>query len=158
MNTAIAGNHDNPLYVQNCPLFTPRYHFDGKIFSMHGAFSIDQYRRTENVNWWEREELSWSEMNAARELYLDSKPEIVITHDGPVDALTYMFPYQMMNPDIRPSRTQMFLQSLFEEHMPKYWFFGHWHHTLQVDWEGCIFQCIGIDDWVDFDMDKLEIL
>lgn len=158
MNRAIGGNHDNPLYVRNCPLFVPRYHYDEKIFSMHGAASIDKHWRTENVNWWEKEELTWSEMNEARELYLDSKPDVVITHDGPVDALKCMFPYQMMNPDIRPSRTQMFLQSLFEEHKPKFWFFGHWHHTLQCEWEECIFQCIGIKDWVDFDFNKMEIL
>lgn len=158
MNSVIAGNHDNPLWVKECPLFLPRYSFRDNIFSMHGAFSIDQDWRKPGISWWEAEELGWDEMKKARELYIESKPDIVITHDGPVDALTYMFPMQMMNPDIRPSRTQMFLQSIFEEHKPKYHFFGHWHHTLQCEWEGCTFQCIGEKDWIDFDMDKMEIL
>lgn len=159
MNSVIGGNHDNPLFTQNSPLFVPRYSFKNGIFSAHGAFSIDRGWRTEGINWWAKEELTPFEMDEAKELYIQSKPDIVITHDGPLEALRYMFPMQMMNPDIRPSRTQLFLQDLFEIHRPKYWFFGHWHHTMYIeDIEECNFQCIGERDWVDFDLDNMEIV
>jgi len=158
MNGVIAGNHDNPLWVKECPLFLPRYSYLNGIFSMHGAASIDREWRKPGVSWWEREELSDSEMEEAKELYLASRPNVVITHDGPLQALRYMFPMQAMNSHIPPSRTQIFLDDLFEEHKPKFWFFGHWHHTMCIeDFEGCTFQCIGERDWVDFDFEKMEI-
>lgn len=157
MNKVIGGNHDNPLYAQNCPMFLNRYGEKDGLFWTHGAASIDKEWRKPGVSWWEREELTQYEMELCEGEYTRAKPDVMITHDGPKDALRCMFPFQMMNPDIPPSRTQTFLQYLFEIHRPKYWFFGHWHHTLRVEFEGCIFQCIGVRDWVDFDMNSKEI-
>jgi hypothetical protein len=82
-----AGNHDNPdeaaLHPQYLGKFGMRNVGDVPFFFVSGACSIDQYSRTEGVDWWRNEELSYAELQWALESYIDAKPDIMITHDCP---------------------------------------------------------------------------
>lgn len=79
----IHGNHDNLHLCATIPNFLGRYGTYKNIFFVSGAFSIDNGARTPNVNWWNSEELTYSEQIKCRELYNNNKPRVVVTHDCP---------------------------------------------------------------------------
>ena len=150
------GNHDNPLYAKVCPACVGYLHtfneFDGMWIG--GANSIDRDWRTPGINWWEREEISYSEGLIALERYTYYKPKYMFSHDAPVDIAFEMFPEVLgMHRDaFEGSRTGHLLQQCFEAHRPKYWFFGHWHRTRRFEKDGTIFQCVGAKEYVDLDL------
>src|SRR5437868_2677997 len=88
--------------------------------------------------WFEQEELSDAEMEAAEREYLRARPKIVLSHDAPSDVAhdAWAFARQFAAPDpaarFRPSRTNAFLTRLLDQHAPRLWVFGH-HHR---DWRG----------------------
>jgi len=131
------GNHDDPEMSRNHPNNIGDYGYDEHtgIFYVSGGFSIDHqyrkdyYERKGIVTWWEDEELSLEEFEKVLELYKKSKPSIVVTHECPTiikrDVIT--------NGDklFKMSRTENFLQNMFEIYKPNYWIFGHHHKRVE---------------------------
>jgi len=123
----IRGNHDDPEMSRNHPNYLGDYGYDEYtgIFYVSGGFSIDYMYRIKDITWWEDEELSIKELEEVLKLYEKFKPKIVVSHECPcvikADALT--------NPGKRfkISRTENFLQNMFEINKPDYWIFGHHH-------------------------------
>jgi hypothetical protein len=136
----IRGNHDNP---RNCKAFKDSYLGDYgcdpgmEFFWMGGAMSIDRSRRTEGVDWWRDEELSYSGMLRAHDLYVKSMPSIVMTHDCPEEVMKLIHPSNTVR-----STTRNCLQSMFEKHQPKHWVFGHHHNSLSFSLKGTEFRCV----------------
>ncbi len=147
----IVGNHDNPEVAKKHPNYMGDFgceEIEGhKIFWVGGAWSIDQNRRIEGRDWWREEELSVVDLGKAFDLYYDYKPDIMITHDGPVSATrALMNRYALGNWDYTkepfPTRTGQALSSMFEAYKPKSWFFGHWHTSWHKLIQGTEFRCI----------------
>lgn len=120
----IRGNHDSPEKCRQHLNWIEDGHYTeafGGILYVGGAYSIDSYRRTEGVDWWRDEELDISKMNDI----LDSvkkTPRIIVTHDCPAS----MAPHLMSNVrHMDNSRTQQFLDALYEKVQPDLWIFGH---------------------------------
>lgn len=119
-----------------------------KVFFCSGAWSIDWQHRTPGKDWWADEELSAEEMDQARKLYLDVKPDIVISHDCP----SLLWPdlikqiQMLFGPNKIPTRTGTFLDDLFREHRPRQWFFGHYHGSAVIEKDGCVFHCLNIGE------------
>ena len=152
----IRGNHDNPSV---CRQDMVGYISDGvvenDVMFLGGAHSIDHIYRTEGVDWWKDEELSYKELYAAIELYATVKPRVMITHDCPTLAAYYMFVQSgktIAGKSLHLTRTGEALQAMFEVHQPEFWFFGHWHYTTSQKINGTTFQCIGISDFVDVEL------
>jgi len=147
------GNHDNPDHCRRSPLSVGYHNYfpDMDMFWAGGAWSIDQAQRTEHVDWWSEEEMSYGEMMKCLDLYERSKPRIVISHDGPWEVLCYMFPYVMMSGG-DGSNTSRLLQSMFEIHQPEIWLFGHHHQNIVHDVSGTNFRCIGINSYFDVEI------
>ncbi len=166
----IRGNHDNPTVCRRVKGYAGDYGYwpQERLFYLGGAWSIDQQWRTPLVSWWPDEELSLEELNKAHQLYVESKPLIVATHEAPTVAAIrvlqmaqglYTHAPLMGDDQDRPkgeeyqyykaklgcvnTRTSQALQQMFEIWQPKYWLYGHYHLTCSFVARGTEFQCLG---------------
>lgn len=140
-----AGNHDNCDVLRENP---PKhylgrfgsYELNGiKFFWVGDGKSVDRQYRTEHVSWWRDEELGFAEQKACEKLYLETKPDFVLSHDCPLQVL----PFFITNDDkAGPSDTSMMLQCLFHQHQPKLQIFGHHHRNHRTQYENTKFICL----------------
>lgn len=124
----IRGNHDNPNVCQEMQTYLGNFGYLNKkdIFFFSGAYSIDKNCRVEGLSWWKNEELNLDQFKKALELYVENKPEIVVSHDCPQSIFLHLF-YENDS-----SQTRRFLDLLFFEHKPKIWIFGHHHISKKI--------------------------
>lgn len=160
----IRGNHDDPARCKNEMVgWIPDGTIEGDTMLVGGAFSIDHFRRQAGVNWWEDEELSIEELYRLINLYAQAKPRIMITHDAPISVSEAMFVKTGLaigkrNAKALPTYTGYALETMWSIHKPEIWMFGHWHHTTEFDAFGTHFHCLGLNDYVDFDLERLEYI
>ncbi|MDD5651703.1 MAG: metallophosphoesterase [Candidatus Nanoarchaeia archaeon] len=145
------GNHDNPEVAINHPnnigdygilegnFIKDRYN---KLFYMAGAWSIDWSLRIHNVTWWEDEQLSEDQIIKALDLYEQTLPNIVVTHDCPTSIL------EVLHHHVIKSKTSSAFDIMLKIHKPSYWIFAH-HH---MSWKGMI------DDVSYIALNELETL
>lgn len=155
----IRGNHDNPSMCPEMVGWIPDMTVEGDVMFVGGAWSIDWAARLDGVNWWSQtEELSPRELYRAIEIYEEAKPRVMITHDCPTLAAARLFFDTGLALSLRQvqTRTAAAFQTMFEIHQPDFWFYGHWHHTVEADINGTHFHCLGELDFVDFDFEKMD--
>lgn len=153
----LGGNHDcydinSPNYYFHQPYALHHYgtHYVpglGEVFYIRGAWSVDgelRRKKGRKGNWWPEEQLTPKQFAEARKLYLEVKPNLVVTHAAPAVFEEYLFDEEISNKGIlganQPSATSSFLEALYRERPPKTWVFGHYHvpfkrqtaHTLFV--------------------------
>lgn len=139
----LGGNHDNYDIIHKYPHYLGDYGIGivGKVefFYYRGAYSIDRQYRTVGIDWWEQEQVSIDQFMKARELYRETKPDIVITHDAPETIVPYL-----LNPgsQLYQNMTGWALNELFNIHQPKIWRFGHFHKSWSMDINGTNFKCL----------------
>lgn len=139
----IRGNHDNPW---TCKKHT-QWIADGivmdiagrKTMFVGGGLSIDKEYRIEDYSWWPEEELSQADMWKIAGIYEAVKPEVMVTHECPISAIT-LIPHTHHFTD--NSRTSQFLESLWNIHKPKLWVHGHHHISSDKILEGTRFVCL----------------
>jgi hypothetical protein len=150
----IRGNHDSPQECQAHKNYAGEFGYwpEFKLFFMGGAFSIDHAWRRSAMKqlhypliWWPDEELSVEQLEEAKKLYLEYKPEVVVTHDCPSLVSRILLGELLIG--FRPeklvrTRTGDVLQSMFALHQPKQWFFGHYHVDKTFTVEGTEFVCL----------------
>lgn len=129
------GNHDDTSFIKE-NYSTNNFSINNNIMTVRGAYSIDQYFRTKNVDWWSDEELNYQEMQYAIDLYHLHKPKIMITHDCPQTIREQLFNIY------DKSITSNGLQIMFEIHQPKIWLFGHHHKSINTNINGTQFICL----------------
>lgn len=132
----IRGNHDNPASCRAHKQFIPDGSVENDVMFIGGASSIDWQYRIEGYSWWKDEELSDDEMKNINDIYIVTKPRVLITHDVAMEAIQYI-PHTHHFLD--RSRTQLFLQSLWEQHQPEMWVHGHHHLTYENTCNGTKF-------------------
>jgi predicted phosphodiesterase len=140
----VRGNHDNPAVCKSFPSWVK----DGTIRSIGseifmfvgGGLSIDKEWRTEGYDWWADEELSYQDLSFVIDLYDSFRPDVMITHDGP-DSVIFekLFKGRLLE---KRSRTGAALQTMFDIHKPKKWYFGHFHMHRREVIDGCEFVCL----------------
>ena len=137
----IAGNHDDALVCEKCPGnlgdFGLRTLSGYRVFFMRGAMSTDKAFRTEGETWWACEELTQQQLEDAVQLYDQTRPDVVITHDCPRQIRDRWFTCKFIE-----SRTTDVLSRMFEAHHPLHWAFGHHHQPREEDFEGTHFICL----------------
>lgn len=154
----IRGNHDNPDKCPSMNGWIRDGHYENGVMFIGGAWSYDHGHRINGVNWWPNEELSMQQFYQIFDDYEKLQPEVMITHDCPFEVATKMF----FDTGIAPTgeqistRTSTAFQSMFEIHQPKFWFFGHWHHSSKLDLKATHFRCLGELDYVDFDFNNMK--
>jgi predicted phosphodiesterase len=139
----LGGNHDNYSIVNNFPHFLGDYgnfSLNGiDFFYYRGAWSIDRIYRTEGLDWWPQEQNNIDAFLKARELYRETKPDIVLTHDCPLDIIHYLLP---LGSKIYENNTTWVLQEFFNIHQPKIWRFGHYHISWEMNVGQTNFKCL----------------
>jgi hypothetical protein len=145
----IRGNHDSPDLCRANPRYLGEFGVIDDLFFASGAWSIDQAYRIEGQSWWRDEELSSSQMNEAHDLYVKSKPRIVVTHDAPASLFEKGGPMELK--PFYPSSTAIFLQILFETHVPEIWLFGHHHLSRDFVLNETRFRCLAELETVTLD-------
>lgn len=143
------GNHDHypTLPEHNLGDWGP-VPFLRESFFIRGAYSIDWLRRQEGVDLFTtQEQLTMPEMVEVEQDYLRARPRYVFTHDAP----HFLVPHATSMPHLQigPSRTQLFLERLWERHRPEYWYFGHYHKDMTLEIGATRFQCLNILSYVD---------
>lgn len=150
----LAGNHDDYAVHKNGEFIhmnKPRWLGDygvhkscvGELFFVRGGRSIDWSQRTPGLDWFDREQLSLTELNSCEQSYEFAKPEIVLTHECPQSMIIPFFGVKEWDgKQIQPSRTANFLQALLEIHRPKLWVFGHFHEHINQTIDGTTFICL----------------
>ena len=118
----LLGNHDDPSFIHS-PHSLGNYGFDGKVYFIRGAWSIDHRQRIEGRDWFREEELNISDFYNIMDEIVEIKPDIIISHDCP-KSISKLF----WNIDCK-SRTSNGLQAIYELYQPKYWLFGHNHKS-----------------------------
>lgn len=125
----VPGNHEdyNFLLNEGSPYslghFGTEYFHGLNFFFVRGAYSIDEDMRIIGISWWQEEQITYIQQEKALTEYIDTKPDIVITHTLPYDVVDNIFPYMG---SIRCSTTSLF-QEMFSVHKPKLWVCGHFH-------------------------------
>lgn len=171
----IRGNHDDPKASREHPNYLDDYGYlpEYKLFYLAGAWSIDHaWRQLWNLQhapkkvWWEDEELSQSELDAAVALYAETKPEIMISHEAPASIVPHILSkvkldltsspmfniefekYRDYSDYNRPeklecikTRTSTALQTMLDTWRPRFWCFGHYHISKIIDTGSTLFKC-----------------
>ena len=60
------------------------------------------------------------------EKYIEAKPDVLVTHDGPQSVVTELF--HLFREESIP-RTRGWLDAMLTGHLPKICIFGHWHQS-----------------------------
>jgi predicted phosphodiesterase len=126
----IQGNHDDYSACCKHPNFLGPYGVKHGIFFMGGA-------KTNKGPGYTTEELTNKQLSDAIELFEQTKPEIVVTHDCPHEIRKYLFYKQ----DKDHTRTSDALQEMWDIHAPLVWAFGHHHWGEQEVIDGTDFVC-----------------
>lgn len=149
----IRGNHDSSETCRKNPQYAGDYGYSvgNELFYMGGAWSIDYKIRTPGVDWWADEELSYTQLNEAFNLYIQKKPRIVVTHEAPEAIgrilmsrlkLVGDFYYAGNTGAYIQTRTSQILQQMLDVHKPEHWVFGHYHLDEEIDYQGIKFHCL----------------
>lgn len=149
----IRGNHDNPAHCRTHPFWISDGEvIDDRIFCVGGALSIDKHLRTEGFDWWEREELTYSEFLILTEVYETVKPSVVVTHECPDEVVNHVLRQKnKMKYDI-PSITRQFFDNLLHIHKPDLWVHGHWHFDHHTVFDGVEFIGLGELSYLDLEV------
>ena len=157
----LAGNHDNYENVDG-KFIKQTDHFLGdfgtyeipdffQIFFVRGGQSIDFRYRLQGYDWWPEEQLSYEKMCQAMDEYCKRKPDFVISHECPSRIIEYVSTLNSFDGEaIRPSATAQLLDQMFDDHRPKFWFFGHHHKSWSANIDGTEFRCLAELEFFDF--------
>lgn len=147
-----AGNHDSPAEFAKHPNNMGRYGIWENVFFVSGAFSIDSHRRIPGRSWWADEQLGREEMEEALDLYLQTKPRVVATHDLPRclyrQVLDRALPGEKA--EILENATAILLNEMFLAHQPEWWIAGHFHVSYRFKRKGTKF--VVLDELETFDL------
>lgn len=130
----VFGNHDYYPYIDK-PHSLGNCSYWNEVFTIRGAHSIDQHMRTEGKDWFRNEELNNFEQLNVLDNYVNTKPDVVVSHDAPKSVVNHMFGYET-------SSTRNLLEHMFQEHRPKLWIFGHFHESKTATILGTRFECL----------------
>lgn len=131
------GNHDYIPEKNDYPYTGNWKHFpQWNLMTIRGADSIDKAYRLEGRDWFRDEEMSYAEGITVMDIALDLKPDIIVSHDCPQYIMEQLFGYE------ERSFTRQLLQSIFNNHQPKFWIFGHHHKSRSIEISGTRFICL----------------
>lgn len=140
MNTerhkVLFGNHDYYPYLNKEHSLGNFAEFNG-CFCIRGAYSIDQHLRTEGIDWFREEELTYAETYPLIDVYEKTNCNIVVSHDCPEFLFERIHDYRAER-----SITRSLLQSLWETKQPDLWVFGHHHKSFKEKIDGTTFICL----------------
>lgn len=149
----LRGNHDNPAAAYGSRHYLGDFgavRIDGySVFYLSGARSSDRDLRVEGKDWWPGEELTLDDLDEAVRLYEATKPEIMLSHDGPDVATSEIMRTKLVHKGRLPSRTAQALNAMYDAHPPERWIFGHWHTRWRLKIGRTDFRCLPELGWCE---------
>lgn len=111
---------------------------DGRnVMFMGGADSIDKESRTQGINWFPQELITYNDVSYALENGKKyDKIDIVISHTCPNEFCLDSKIKWYMAPKISDT-CRVMLSEILKEFHPEHWYFGHWHISLEGVYENC---------------------
>ena len=99
-------------------------------FTFGGAYSIDRFRRTRGLDYWEEELPSPEEYRIGTETLRarDMAVDYILTHTAPRSVIERMGEH----PDPSDLRLTTFLDWIWTHATFRRWYFGHWHRDQEV--------------------------
>jgi len=156
----IAGNHDHHMDKYHRSHYLGDYGLYDNMFFLSGAFSIDSKYRTPGYDFFINEELSPIQLEYALKLYLESKPDIVISHDCPsivpIRRSGVLTRYGINEDYV--SNTVTCMDVMFKLHQPKFWIFGHHHKSYDEIINKTRFKCLNELEFFDFETDRKSVV
>lgn len=136
------GNHDYYPYLDKEHSITSNFFFDTEILYIRGAYSIDKHYRLAGLDWFENEQLSYSESNdlidEVKERTTNKRmPTIFITHDCPYTVYKEVFDIHDKN------LTNQMLEAIWQTYQPRLWIHGHHHKEKRTRMNGTFFVSLG---------------
>ena len=119
------------------------------MFYIRGGHSIDKFYRTEGVDWFKDEELTYFQMLKAVEYYAINKPKIVISHETPASMIPYVANPNFNHLKLKPSATAIMLEEMYRIHQPDFWFHAHYHLNKWYKPDHTNFFCIDELSYID---------
>ena len=151
------GNHDNrsrAVTLWNCLGHFGAWGsiYDGQgFFFVSGADSKDKAVRTEGVNWWPDEELTYEQGQKCIDEWASCKAEVIISHDLPQRiAEAFYLIYDR-------SRTRQILDAMIDARPPKLVVFGHHHRPFHQFHKGIEYRGLKIDETITLDISENKI-
>lgn len=147
------GNHDNrkiAVTMKNC-LGHYGHVYGNDFFFVSGADSKDKDMRTEGVNWWPDEELTYEQGQSCIDDWAQSKSQVIISHDLPQRIVeAYYLIYDK-------SRTRQILDTMIEIRKPKLVVYGHHHRPFHKTHEGVEYIGLKIDQVISLDISENNV-
>lgn len=147
------GNHDNrkiAVTMDKCMGHFGPY-FGESIFIVSGADSKDKEMRTEGVNWWPDEELTYEQGQRCIDEWAGGKAQVIVSHDAPqrlVEAFFLIYDR---------SRTRQILDAMVEARKPKLVIFGHHHRPFSQHHKGVEYVGLKIDQTITLDINENNV-
>ncbi len=159
----IRGNHDNPSLFDTkvggveflCD--TTRMIEGKKFLFLGGAVSIDRQYREQNRDWWSGERYSYNE-NFLKGV---ERCDYVVSHTCPIFAkplscINNIFVERLCEVDptlsedlLKEGKDMELTYNLIKEtNNIKAWYFGHFHTSSKMEYDGVNFQCLDIDELI----------
>lgn len=133
----IFGNHDYMPYLHYPhSMQDVGYNWNEDHMTIRGAYSIDKAVRTEDVDWFADEEMTYDRWKKAITFYENNLPAAVISHECPQSVREQLFHIS------DKSITTNAMQQCFEIHQPELWIFGHYHQHKNEVINGTRFICL----------------
>jgi predicted phosphodiesterase len=138
-NKIVFGNHDwypGVLLDHSLKDWSHQFLLNKSIFTIRGAWSVDQWNRTEGIDWFREEEIPYNKWDEIIDNWILHKPNIVISHDCPHSIRKTLFGIS------DKSLTSSGLEALLDLHKPHIWIFGHHHRSINQIIEGTQWICL----------------
>jgi len=156
----IRGNHDSPAMCALSRGWIDDGTVEDDMMFVGGAWSIDYARRIPGLDWWPDEELSQERLYEIGHLYYNVKPKVMVTHDCPLSVSKKLFVDRGLGLGTKsiPTRTGQAFESMFKDHKPKLYIFGHWHNDVDEVIDGTRFICLNELSFVDINIETYEVI
>jgi hypothetical protein len=145
----LRGNHDSPKLAAAHPNYMGNYGYipEQEIFFLSGAFTASAAVLQNSAYWYKEEELSVEELEAALTLYCETKPRILLSHEGPAEIVAKMLSgvegnYHEAKQACVKSRTALALQRMIEARAPDHHIFAHYHRRWTAQRGKTSFRCL----------------
>ena len=113
-----------------------------RILAIRGAVSIDKHMRTEGVDWWKEEVLSFEEKQEIVDLLKNNTEpfDYIISHTAPESIAIELIKTFGVD-TLKIDEVSIFLEDIYQKYLKdkfKHWYFGHFH----VNWNYGKFTCL----------------
>lgn len=130
MDDADENWHQRMLY---CPRASTMTIGASRCLFLGGAVSVDQDQRSEGIDWWRSETISYKNAQDAAAAGRDNQIDVMFCHDSPVN----VFSFDSRKTDQGSEDHRDLLNSIVHEVRPGRLFHGHYHEahetTLELD-------------------------